>query len=333
MTFSLAMLRQAHRIAAAFACATMWLAATNPAPAQGWPNRTILAISPLGAGNAADVVARVVLDQLSQQLGQSIVVENRTGAGGTIGVASVARAAPDGYTILVHSSGFSAAQVLYKSLPYDTLNDFAAVIPLGVQPTVLVTSPSKGWKTVADLVAAAKAKPGAMNYATAGIGSISHLAAERFRLSAGIEAQNIPFKGPNEAFADVMTGRIDFYILPVAPALSLISDGKVVALAVGTARRAAALPNVPTVAEAGFKEAAFHYWNGLFVPAKTPRDIVNRLYQETQKALAAPSVLERLAKLGTDPLPMTTEEFDKYFRDDVATTAKLAKDAGIAQID
>jgi tripartite-type tricarboxylate transporter receptor subunit TctC len=316
----------------ALACtlaAVAMMAASGTALAQSYPSRPIQAVIPFAPGNANDVVGRIVFDQLSRQFGQPIVIENRSGAGGTTGVAHVAKSAPDGHTVLMHSSTFSAGYSLYKSLPYDTFNDFIAVIPFGIQPTVLITAPSKGWKTLADLVAAAKANPGKLNFASAGVGAASHLAAERFRISAGFTAQHIPFRGPVEALTEVMTGRIDFYFLPVAPALPLINEGKVVALAVSTAKRARALPNVPTTVEAGLKDASYAFWNGLFLPAKTPRDIVGKLYQESEKALARPEVQERLAKIGQDPLPMTTEEFEKYFRDDVSETAKLMKAAGV----
>jgi tripartite-type tricarboxylate transporter receptor subunit TctC len=315
------------------ACGAAVAPTAEQAMAQAWPTRPILAVIPFSAGNANDVVGRVVLDQLSRQLGEPIVIENRAGAGGTTGVASVAKAAPDGYTILVHSSTFSAAQAIYKTLPYDTLHDFASIIPLGLQPTVLVASPSKGWKSVGDLVAAAKANPGALTFASAGIGSASHLAAERLRFSAGFQALHVPYRGPNEALADVITGRIDFYFLPITPALPLINDGKLVALAVSTASRAAALPNVPTTAEAGLKDAAYHFWTGLFAPVATPKAIVGKVYEETRKALAVPAVQERLLKLGVDPMPMDTAEFDAYFRADVASTVKLVRDAGIPQTD
>jgi tripartite-type tricarboxylate transporter receptor subunit TctC len=331
MTISLATLQRGA--AFAIACATLAIAVPDQGHAQAWPSRNITAVIPFAAGNANDVVARIVLDQLSRQLGHPIIIENRAGAGGTTGVAAVAKAAPDGYTVLMHSSTFSASYSLYKSLPYDTFKDFAAVAPFGVQPMVLVAAPSKGWKTVADLVTAAKANPGKLNFASAGIGAASHLAAERFRASAGFTAQHIPFRGPVEALTEVMTGRIDFYFLPAAPALSLIKDGKLVALAVSTAKRAALLPDVPTTAEAGLHDASYVFWNGLFVPVRTPQDIVTRLYQESQKALAEPSVQERLAKIGQDPMPMTSEEFDKFFRDDVRSTAKLMKEAGVQPVE
>jgi tripartite-type tricarboxylate transporter receptor subunit TctC len=329
---AVALLAAARAIMALILALTM-AQATAQTMSQTWPTRPILAVIPFSAGNANDVVGRVVLDQLSQQLGEPIVIENRAGAGGTTGVAFVAKAAPDGYTILVHSSTFSAAQAIYKTLPYDTLHDFAAIIPLGLQPTVLVASPSKGWKTVADLIAAAKAKPNSLTFASAGIGSASHLAAERLRFSAGFQALHVPYRGPNEALSDVITGRIDFYFLPIAPALPLINDGKLTALAVSTATRAAPLPNVPTTAEVGLKDASYHFWTGLFVPEQTPKAIIAKVSDETHKALAVPTVQERLSKLGVDPMSMSTAEFDTYFRDDVRDTVKLVRDAGIPQTD
>jgi tripartite-type tricarboxylate transporter receptor subunit TctC len=299
------------------------------ASAQSWPTRSVLVVSPFTAGNASDLIGRITLEQVSKQVGQPFVLENRPGGGGTIGVGQVAKADPDGYTVLLHSSSFSSALVHHKSLPYDTLKDFAPVAPIGVQPVVLIVAPSKPYKTVAELVAAAKAKPGSMNYASAGIGSTSHMAAERFRYAAGFQAQHIPFRGPAEAFQEVLAGRIDFYFLPLAPALSLVQQGKVRALAVGATKRAASLPDVPTMVEAGLPNAVYHFWGGLFVPAKTPKDVINRLNAETLKALAVDSVRERLGKMATEPMNMTPEQFAKYFQDDVGSTVKLAKDAGM----
>jgi len=301
----------------------------GPAAAQSWPSRNITAVIPFAPGNANDITARVVLDQISKQIGQPIVIENRGGAGGTIGVGQAARAAPDGYTILFHSASFAAAYVTHKTLPYDTLNDFIAVSAVGISPSVLVAAPSKGYKTAADLIAAAKAKPGALNYASAGIGAASHLAAEKFRVASGISAQHIPFKGPVEALTEVMAGRIDYYFLPLAPALANIRSGTVAALAVSSDKRAPTLPEVPTVGEIGLPGAVYAFWNGVFVPAKTPREIVDRLYAETQKAIADPTVKERLAKLGIEPLVMSQPEFEKYFKADVLDTEKLAKAARI----
>ncbi len=306
------------------------LLVTGTASAQSsWPARSVLVVSPFTAGNASDLIGRITLEQVSKQLNQPFVLENRPGGGGTIGVGQVAKAEPDGYTVLLHSSSFSSALVHHKSLPYDTLKDFTPVVPIGIQPVVLVAAPSKGFKTVGDLVAKAKANPGAMNYASAGIGSTSHMAGERFRHAAGFKAQHIPFRGPAEAFQEVLSGRIDFYFLPLAPALSLVREGKVVALAVGAEKRSPDLPDVPTMAESGLPDAAYHFWGGLFVPAKTPRDIVNKLHAETAKALEVPSVRERLAKMATAPMPMSPDQFAKYFQNDVASTVKLAKEAGM----
>jgi tripartite-type tricarboxylate transporter receptor subunit TctC len=296
---------------------------------QAWPERTIQAIVPFAPGAANDIVGRIVLEQVSKQVGQPIVVENRPGAGGTLGVSAVGKAAPNGYSILVHSSSFSSAYSLYKTLPYDTLNDFSAVVALGKTPTVLVTSPSKGFKTAGDLIAAAKARPGAMNFASAGIGSVSHLSAERFRLAAGIDAQHIPFRGPNEAFTEVMAGRIDFYFLPLAPALPLVKEGQLIALAVSSDTRTPSLPDVPTTIELGLKDSTYLFWTGIFVPAQTPRAIVDRLYDESHKAMQIPAVQERLAKVGSESMPMSSDEFGRYFRDDVLSTAKLMQQIGI----
>src|SRR6266446_853654 len=286
------------------------VAAAAAAEGEAWPTRAIQVISPFTAGNANDTVARVVLDQVSRQLGQPSAIKNRPGGGGTIGPAMVAKAEADGYTILLHSSSMSAQVVLHRTLPYDPIRDFAPVVIFGIQPNVLVAAPSTGFKTVADLVAAAKARPGALTYASAGIGSASHMAAERLRLAAGIDVQHIPFRGA-EGMAEVIAG------------------GKVTVLAVSTPRRAPALPNVPTIAEGGYPDAQYIFWGGLSAPPKTPRSIVNKLHAETQKALDMPEIQERLAKLGVQPQPMSVEQFERFVRDDVAATVKLAKDANI----
>jgi tripartite-type tricarboxylate transporter receptor subunit TctC len=314
--------------AAGYAAATVALAATA-ASAQTWPTRTVTAVVPFAPGNAIDAVGRILMDELSRQLGQPVIVENRAGAGGTVGAAAVARAAPDGYTLLLYSSSFSISHSIHVNLPYDTFNDFTPVVPFGLSPTVLVTAPSKGFNTLGELVTAAKAKPGAMSFASAGIGAASHMAAERLRVSAGFEALHVPFRGPTDALTAAMTGQVDFYFLPIAAALPLINDGKLRALAVSTAKRASALPDVPTTTEAGLKDSAYDFWVGMFVPAKTPGEIVSRLHAGTQKALDAPSVKDRYAKLGVEPMRMTQEEFAKYFRADVEDTAKLVKAAKI----
>ena len=301
--------------------------------AQAWPTRPVQTISPFSAGNANEIVARVVLEAVARQVSQSFVIESRPGAGGTVGAAAAARAAPDGYTLFLISSSLSSQSVLHRNLPYDAIRDFAPVILLGVQPSVLVAAPSKGWKSIADLVAAATAKRGDLTYASAGLGSASHLAAERFRLAANMDVRHIPFRGPVEAFTEVMAGRIDFYFVPLAPALPNIKAGKIVALAVSVPMRAALLPDVPTVMEAGYPSAQYLFWGGLAFPAATPRAIIDRLHEETRKALSLPAVQERLTTLGVQPMPMSVDEFTRFVRDDVITTIKLAKEINLAPAD
>jgi len=319
-----------------FLVAAGLLAVIGGKPALGapdWPIRPVLTISPFTAGSANDVVARLVLDQVGQQVGQALVVENRSGGGGIVGVASVVRAEPDGYTLLLSSASMSSAVVLHSALPYDALRDLVPIAMMGVQPSVLVAAPGKGFKTVAELVGAAKAKPGQLNFASAGIGSASHIAGERFRLAAGLQVQHIPYRGPVEALTDLMTGRVDFYFLPIAAALPLIKQGKVVALAVSTPARTQSLPYVPTIAQAGYPDAEYLFWGGISAPVKTPRAIVEKLNHEVNKALAVPAVEEKLQNLGVQPKPMTPDQFAKFFADDVAATVKLGKDANIAPMD
>lgn len=303
--------------------------ATSPASAQSWPTRTITAISPIGAGNAVDIIARVIFDRMSKQLGVPMIIENRPGGGGLIGFNDVAKAKPDGYTLLLGSSTIASGAVLHKHLPYEPLKDFAAVFPFGMSPSVLVVAPSKGYNSVADLVAAAKAKPGALNFASAGIGAASHIAAERFRLATGINAQHVPFRTPGEALAEVVAGRVDYYFLPLAAGISLVKSGKLKALAVSTPKRSPQLPDVPTIAEAGYPSAEYLFWGGLFVPSKVPPEIVTRLHDEGQKALDLPEVQGALTKLGYEPRRMTPAEFQAFFVKDFNDTVTLAKQVGI----
>jgi tripartite-type tricarboxylate transporter receptor subunit TctC len=306
------------------------ITSTSAAVSQEWPTRTVQVISQFSAGNASDIVARIVLDQAFRQMGQSYIIENRPGAGGTLGAAAVAKADPDGYMLLLNSSTMSSQVVLHKALPYDVVKDFAPIAMFGIQPSVLITSPSKGYKTVAEIVAAAKAKPGTLNFASAGIGAASHMAAERFRVSAKIDVQHVPYKGPVEAFTDVMAGRIDYYYLPISPALPNIKEGKIVALAVSTPKRAPALPDVPTIVEAGYPDATYLFWGGISAPAKTPRPIIDKLHGEIKKALQVPAVQERLKQLGVETRAMSVDEYAKFVRDDVTETVKLAKAINLA---
>jgi tripartite-type tricarboxylate transporter receptor subunit TctC len=311
------------------ACLAAPLACAAPAAAQDWPSRTINAIVPLGAGSASDIVARVVMEQVGRQLGQAAVVENRPGAGGTIGANTVAKAAPDGYTILVYGA-LASAHALHEKLPYDSLNDLIPVASLGQQILVIISSPAKGYKTLGDLVAAAKAKPGALNYSSAGVGSASHIGAERLRVSVGFEAQHIPFKGAAEAVTDVIAERSDFSVQLPATTLPLLKDGKLAALAVSAPKRATMFPDVPTTIEAGLPPSSVYpFYTGVYVPAKTPQPIVDKLASEIAKALQVAEVKARLAQLGVEPMPMSQGEFAQFTKDDIAANVALVKAAKI----
>jgi tripartite-type tricarboxylate transporter receptor subunit TctC len=297
--------------------------------AQGWPTRPIRVLIPFGAGSATDVVPRIVFEPLTQQLGQPIVVENRTGAGGTLATGAVAKADPDGYTLLATSNAHTIAPALYGNLPYDAAQDFAAVVPFATLPAVLIISPAKGIKTLAELVAAAKARPGAFNYASVGVGSGTHLSVEKFRFSAGIDLVHVPFRGGPEALTEVIAGRVELYFCPLNTALPHIREGKVTALVVNTPTRTPPLPDVPTLAEAGYPDAAAPVWLGMFAPAKTPREIVEKLHREAMKAMETPATREKLAKSGVDPMPLTPQEFDALVAKELAANSALIKAAGI----
>ena len=314
------------------ACAgLMPLQAMAQATAQaGYPNRSIRVIVPFGAGSTTDIIARAIADKMSISMGQTLVIDNRGGASGTIGQQAVATAAPDGYTIMVHSSSHTVSPSTFAKLPFDTLGDFAGITPISSTPNVLVIAPSKNIKSVRDLLAAAKANPGALNFASAGQGSATHLNAEKFKMAANIQATNIPFKGSAEAVTEVLSGRVDYYFSPIAPVIGQIREGQLLALAVGSPKRASALPDVPTTSEAGVPGSEFNFWIGMMAPAKTPRDIVNRLHDEVVKALATPEVKERFLKLGADAWTMKPEQFDAYLKAEIESNAKLVKAAGLA---
>ena len=295
-----------------------------------WPrDKTITFIVPFTAGSGTDVIARTIAEKLAPALGTQIVIDNRTGAGGTVGAALVAKAPSDGYTMLIHSSGHVVNPALYPKLSYDTLKDFDGVSTLASLPNVLVVSPSKGYKDVADLVAKAKAQPGACNYASAGNGSATHMNAEKFRVATGVQAQHVPYRGTPEALTETSTGRIDWFFAPLVSALPLIQSGRLQALAVSTATRSPLLPNVPSIAEAGFANAAYTFWVGLFVTAKTPKPIVQKLHAALMTVLALPDVKERLEKLGASAMPMQQEAFEKYLDTETLSAAQLVKAAGI----
>jgi tripartite-type tricarboxylate transporter receptor subunit TctC len=309
------------------AAATLLFAGTLLA--QAYPNKPIKFVVPFSAGSATDIVARTVGDAMSKSMGQPILIDNRLGAGGTIAAAQVARSEPDGYTVFIPASGHALNPSLYPNLGYDTLKDLSGVTTLAAIPNVLVVSPAKGWKTQADLIAAVKANPGKYNYASAGIGSATHLNAEIFRLQSGIEALHVPYKGTPDAMTNVIGGSNDWFFAPLASALPLIRDGKLLALSVSTKNRASQLPNVPTSIEAGLPDSDFTLWVGMIVPSATPAAVVKKLHEEALKALASPEVKERMAKQGTESFTMSPDEFNAYIKAEMETAARIVKAANL----
>jgi tripartite-type tricarboxylate transporter receptor subunit TctC len=315
---------------AAFAAALAALVILSAiARAAMWPTHQVRAIVPFAAGSATDIVPRIVFERMQDQIGQTIVVENRPGGGGAVGVGAVAKSDPDGYTLLVHSNAFVTAPAI-QEMPYDPVRDFAGITPLGNVPLVLVISPAKNIHSLKELVAAAKAAPGSINYAAAGIGSPPHLTAERFRLAAGFQGQLVPFKGAPEALTEVMTGRVDFYFSPLPAAIAFIRDGRLLALAVSGLKRTPALPDVPTTTEEGYADSDFDFWIGMVVPKKTPRDIVDRIHQATVAALEDSSVKRKLSDVGAELMIMTPQDFDQRIARETAVAVALAKAAGIS---
>ena len=310
---------------AAVALCTLSAAAT----AQDWPNRPIRAVVPFPAGSATDIIARTLTDRMGTALGQSVVVDNRAGASGTIGQSAVAQAAPDGYTILIHSSSHTVSPSTFAKLPFDTLKDFAGITPVAALSNVLVIAPSKKLTTLDALLTFARANPGRLNYASAGQGSATHLNAEKFKLAAGIDAVHIPFKGSSELITEVIAGRVDYYFSPIAPVIGHIESGRLLPLAVGSAERSPTLPKVPTTAEAGVPSSEFGFWIGMMAPAGTPREIVQRLHDEAVKVLSTDEVKQRFADLGVQVWTMAPERFDACIAKEIDSNTELVKAAGL----
>jgi tripartite-type tricarboxylate transporter receptor subunit TctC len=303
--------------------------ASGFAGAQDWPKKPVRAIIAFTPGSATDIAGRIVAEKLGTVLGHPVIAENRVGAGGTIGANAVAKSDPDGYTLLFNSSAQASNPAIYAQLPFDTFKDFIHVTAIAGQPNVVVVNPDRGYKTLQDVVAAAKAKPGQLNYAHAGIGSGTHLNSEKFRLAAGFEIVAIPHKGTPEALNDVLAGRVEYYFCPITAALAQVKGGKVLALAVSSPKRSAMLPDVPTTIEAGFPNSDYVLWVGMWLPAKTPQPIVQKLHAATVKVLGDPEVKDRLAKLGAEPMPMSIPEFEAFMRKEVDDAMRIAKAAGI----
>ncbi len=303
--------------------------AAFPVFAQGYPNKPVHVIISFTPGSSTDIVARVVAQRLSEMWGQPVLPENRAGAGGSIGTAFVAKAPADGYTLLVDSNAHTVTPAIYAKLPYDVDKDFSDIVPLAIQPNVLVVPLNSPYKNVMDLVTAAKAKPGAINWGHAGIGSGTHLNTEKFVAAAGINVTQIPFKGTPEVITAMLNGSVDCYWAPISAGLSMIKGGKLRALAVSTPKRNGTLPEVPTTGEAGVKGADAPLWFALWGPAGMPADVVSKISNDTRKALKEAAVRDRLVALGNDTMDMSPEEFRKFVQSEVQEYARVIKAAGI----
>jgi tripartite-type tricarboxylate transporter receptor subunit TctC len=314
--------------------ATAVLAASLATPltgfAQAFPSKPVKLLSGASAGSASDIIGRAVAEKLQAELGVSVVMENKVGASGIIAAQATLAAPPDGHTVFVYTAAHTVTPLISK-VPYDALRDFAGVTPLAVVPNVMVVAPSKGYKSVKDVIDAARAKPGQLNYASVGVGTATYMNAEKFRIATGISAVHVPYKGSPEAITETVAGRVDYFFAPLVSALPMIKAGKLMALAVGTTKRSGLLPDVPTLAEAGVAKSDYLFWVGMLVHAKTPRDVVARINQATLKALQAPDVRERLTALGADAMPMSPEQFDALIKDELASNAEIIKAAGIKQ--
>ena len=297
--------------------------------AQTWPSKPVRIIVPFTAGSATDILARTFGQKLQEYWGQPVVIENRPGAGGTIGAGVVAKSPADGYTLLVHSAAYAYNPSIYPDLPYDTLKEFVEIAPLGGQPNVLVVAPSSGIKSVTELIAQAKQKPGQFNYGSAGTGSGTHINAEKFKLATKIDAVHVPYKGTPEALTDTMAGRVTYFFSPISAALPQVKEGKLLALGVSSAQRSSVLKDVPTIAESGVPGFDYNLWVGLFGPAGMPADLVDRINKDVGRALQSPEIKERLANLGAEPMPMTPAQFKSFTRGEIDESAKVVKAAGI----
>ena len=307
--------------------AAMLVSAT--ALAQDYPNKAVRIIIPLTPGSGADIAARIVGKKLQDLWGQPVVIDNRPGAGGQIGSQAVVKSPADGYTLLVQSASHAANPAIYKTLPYEPTRDFIDVALLATTPYVMVVSSSGPHKTVKSVVDAARAKPQDVPYASAGIGTSTHLTAELFAQQAGVKMLHIPFKGSPDAITDVAGGRSVFYMAPLPTVAGMLKDGKVAPVAVTSSKRVASLPEVPTVAESGYPAFKAELWVGLWAPAGTPDAVVNKISADVTRALQSPDVQEQYAKGGNEVRLMSPAEFAKFVRDEIETNKVLVRNAGI----
>jgi tripartite-type tricarboxylate transporter receptor subunit TctC len=305
------------------------LAACATAAHAQYPNKPVHVIVSFTPASATDIVGRLVMAKVAEYWGQPAVVENRPGAGGSIGSAAVAKAAPDGYTLLINSNAHSVNPAIYAKLPYETTKDFVDIAPLSLAPNVLVVSPSSQYKTLLDLLNYARAKPGALNFGHAGVGSGTHLSTEKLIAAAKVQVTQVPFKGTPEVVQAIFAGSVDCYWAPISAGMSHIKSGKLRALAVGSAKRSPALPEVPSLEEAGMRGAEAPLWFGVWGPAGLPAEIVSKVNADVRKALADPGVKEKLANLGNDAMDMSPQEFARFVRSEIEDYQKVVRAAGI----
>lgn len=302
-------------------------ASAQDASAKDWPTRQIKVIVPFTPGSATDIVARAVFDHIGRDTGQTVVVENRGGGGTTIGSAAVAKADPDGYTLLVNSTSHVVVATTFPKLGYNVAEDFTAISALAAQPFVIATRTK--YATLADFIGFGRANPGVINYGSAGIGTSGMLFCERFGLATGMKMTHVPFRGTPEAMTEIVADRLDMFPGPVISVLELVADKKINALAVSTPKRAVSMPDIPTLVEAGVKGSDYVFWAGAFAPVKTPAAVSERIHALVLKALANPDVQKRIATLGAEPMPMQMPAFDKFVRAEIQMHAEIYEKAGI----
>jgi tripartite-type tricarboxylate transporter receptor subunit TctC len=310
------------------ACAVLGFLASGSVPAQEYPSKPIRFIVPFAPGSATDALARILGQKMTEMWGQPVLVENRPGAGSVVGTGVVAKSAPDGHTLLMVSASHAINATLYSKLPFDPIKDFAGVTPVALIPNVLIVHPALPARSVKDLVALAKAKPGTLNFASAGVGSASHLNGELFRNTAGIDIVHVPFKGFADQVTEIIAGRLEMTFAPAILAVPHLQAHKVRALAVSTSKRSAAFPNLPTMVEAGVKNCVFDPWFGVLVPAGTPKAVIDKLNAGITKALHAPDVRKQLENQGADSVSMTPEQFDTYIRSEAVKLGRIVKSSG-----
>jgi tripartite-type tricarboxylate transporter receptor subunit TctC len=297
--------------------------------AETFPTHPVRVIITFPPGSATDIIGRVLTQKLTEYWGQQVVADNRGGAGGSLGSALAAQSAPNGYTLLINSNAHAANPSIYARLPYDTMKDFTNIAPIVSAPNVMITQANSKIRTLADMIADAKARPGKINFASAGTGSGTHLSLEKFKMMTHLDFTHIPYKGTGEVIIDILAGRVDYYFVPISAGIGYIKDGKVRALAVSSIKRSPQLPSVPTVDESGVKGYDSGLWFGLWGPAKMPADVVQKIWKDTDRALASKDVIDRMATLAAVPMHMKPAEFTNYVKSEIADTAKVVKAAGI----